>query len=627
MSGENHEPSAGIARRLSTASAQAFDERHDRGLALRIGALGLVVLATVLVPYLLIRDWSRKALEAEAWVQHTEEVSDTTSQLMFHLRDMVAAAYGRLAGVQAPMLQERYATARARIDPLVGELERMTQDNPDQLVRVGQIKALLEQRLPYLDTAVGDTDPTTRAELLDEMERMLGEGSIGDIANELARAEDQLLAGRTQRAAQLRADVEWLQTVSLFVQVLLLGGIAFLSEREARARRHAEHRSSEADLRNRAIFHTVHEPIALLDRDLNILTRNTAFAELYGGVDSGAPPQPLGGSSAGAWDDATLQQRLGDVVSRNREIWDYEHSQRTLDGVRRHVMVNARQIVLPNQTDRAVLLTVSDVTPLKISEAHVRDLNRQLEDKVEQVSDANRELEAFSYSVSHDLRAPLRHIAGFAEKLRRHIDPEHVADEKTRHYLDVIGNSAARMAVLIDDLLLHSRLGRGAMRQQRVDFDTLVADVRDMLTSQRKQEIEWRIAPLPVVPGDETMLRQVWQNLLSNAIKYSGTQEHAVIEVQHRVEGEMHAFCVRDNGVGFDMQYAGKLFGVFQRLHKASEFPGSGIGLANVRRIVTRHGGRVWADAEMGKGAAFHFTLPVRQDAPADSEQASENPR
>lgn len=612
---------------MSTVPAQTNGSAFDRGLALRIIALGLAVLATVLVPYLLIRDWSRKALEAEARVQHSAVLSDIASQLMSNLRDLSASAYGHLAGIQSPVLEKRYATARPRIEPLVRELERMTQDNPEQLVRVGQIQAILEQRLPHLDTMINDADPAKRARSMRQMEQLLGEGNLGDLADELVRTEDRLYDERAQRATQLRADVEWLQTVSLVAQVLLLSAIAFVSEREARARRRAEHESSEADLRNRAIFHAVHEPIALLDRDLNILTRNTAFAELYGNVDAGSAPQPLGGSGAGAWDDASLQQRLSDVVARNREIWDYEHRQRTLDGVWRQVMVNARQIALPNQTDRAVLLTVSDVTPLKMAETRVLDLNRQLEGKIEQVSEANRELEAFSYSVSHDLRAPLRHISGFAEKLRRHIDPDRGGDEKSRHYLDVIGNSAARMAVLIDDLLLHSRLGRSAMRRQRVDFETLVADVRDMLTSHRRDGIEWRIAPLPVVPGDETMLRQVWQNLLSNAIKYSSTQDHAVIEVQHRIDGEMHVFCVRDNGVGFDMNYAGKLFGVFQRLHKASEFPGSGIGLANVRRIVARHGGRIWAEAEPGKGATFHFTLPARQDVPSDANETGENMR
>ena len=287
------------------------------------------------------------------------------------------------------------------------------------------------------------------------------------------------------------------------------------------------------------------------------------------------------------------------------------------------MLVNAKRIALPNDDDAntAVLLTVNDVTPQKMAERQALELNRQLEGKIEQISEINRELEAFSYSVSHDLRAPLRHIAGFAEKLRGHLPPQQLSDEKTGHYLDVISSSAARMALLIDDLLLYSRLGRHAMRVHGVDMEKLVREVRDILVGTRPEHaVDWRVSPLPTVLGDETMLRQVWQNLLANAIKYSSQRDVSIIEIRHRRDGAMHEFSVRDNGVGFDMEYAGKLFGVFQRLHKASEFPGSGIGLANVRRIVNRHGGRVWAEAQPGEGATFHFTLPVRQEQHPDAD-------
>ena len=151
------------------------------------------------------------------------------------------------------------------------------------------------------------------------------------------------------------------------------------------------------------------------------------------------------------------------------------------------------------------------------------------------------------------------------------------------------------------------------MRVHGVDMEKLVREVRDILSGVRPEHaVEWRVLPLPTVLGDETMLRQVWQNLLSNAIKYSSQREVSVIEIRHRLDHGMHEFSVRDNGVGFDMDYAGKLFGVFQRLHKASEFPGSGIGLANVRRILARHGGRIRAEAAPDQGAAFHFTLPAQ---------------
>ena len=211
--------------------------------------------------------------------------------------------------------------------------------------------------------------------------------------------------------------------------------------------------------------------------------------------------------------------------------------------------------------------------------------------------------------MSHDLRAPLRHITAFAQKLEAHLGAE--ADQTSRHYLGVIREASKRMAQLIEDLLVFSRLGRGALRLQAVDMQSLVEEVRGLAESEvPERHIVWQIEPLPVVVGDENMLRTVWQNLIGNAVKYTGQRDMAQIDisVQHDNAGD-YEFTVSDNGAGFDMRYVDKLFGVFQRLHKVSEFPGNGIGLANVQRIVMRHGGRVWAEGEPGNGARFHFTL------------------
>src|SRR5690606_5606483 len=270
----------------------------------------------------------------------------------------------------------------------------------------------------------------------------------------------------------------------------------------------------------------------------------------------------------GAWADERMMHRLADVLGRGRELWDFEHEQRTADGMERTMMINARRMPLPDSEDSVALVTASDISVQKASDRQIRELNRQLGGKVEQVSDGNRGLEAFSYSVSHDLRAPLRHIAGFGDKLRRHLGDD--ADEKSRHYLEVMVSSARRMSALIDDLLVYSRLGRSALRVQTVDMQSLVSDTRAMLDANSATEapghtIEWRIAPLPVVVGDENMLRQVWLNLLGNAVKYSQGSEPARIEVEYRRGTDGHHFTVRDNGAGFDMKYAGKLFGVFQR--------------------------------------------------------------
>ncbi|MDN3568810.1 ATP-binding protein [Paeniroseomonas aquatica] len=229
----------------------------------------------------------------------------------------------------------------------------------------------------------------------------------------------------------------------------------------------------------------------------------------------------------------------------------------------------------------------------------------------------NRELAAFSYSVSHDLRAPFRHIVGFAELLRE-TEAERFT-ERGRRYVATIVEAAATAGRLVDALLNFSQMGRAALVQVEFDPAVLVAEARRLLTlEQADRAVAWRIGPMPVVQADPAMLRQVFQNLLSNALKYTRNQPEAVIEVGCETAAEEFVFHVRDNGAGFDMAYAHKLFGVFQRLHRAEEFEGIGIGLANVQRIVERHGGRIWADAKPGKGAVFRFTLPRRSVPPQE---------
>jgi len=234
-------------------------------------------------------------------------------------------------------------------------------------------------------------------------------------------------------------------------------------------------------------------------------------------------------------------------------------------------------------------------------------VSRKIHDQMQGLESLNRDLESFSYSVSHDLRSPLRHIHGFSKILRADFSAE-LPDEAQR-YLSRIESGAERMGRLIDDLLNFSRIGRRDIERQPVALFSIVESFAAELNETAPRKIEWRIQPLPTVQGDPALIKQVFANLLNNAAKFSRTREHPVIEVGTRVLPQGVAIYVRDNGVGFDMKFADKLFGVFQRLHRFEDFEGTGVGLATVARIVHKHGGTVWADSKPEEGATFLFTL------------------
>lgn len=323
-------------------------------------------------------------------------------------------------------------------------------------------------------------------------------------------------------------------------------------------------------------------------------------------------------------DASQVVDSIHQCIGGGQEKWSAEYRFMRKDGEYRTVL--DKGFIQHNSAGKAVRMVgaMADVTARRKMEAERLLMSVQLEKRValrtREIAAAKEALEAFSYSVSHDLRAPLRHITGFLQLLARHNLQR--LDEEGKRYLSIVLEAAGKMAELIEALLTFSRLGQSVVRVGAVHTGALVTEVIQSFESEvQGRTIRWKVHALPEVQADETLLRQVFANIIGNALKYTRLKEVAEIEIGAEEKPQATVFFVKDNGVGFDMKYAGKLFCVFQRLHSEREFEGHGIGLANVKRIVARHGGNTWADAEEGRGATFYFSLPHKTDeVPAENQ-------
>jgi PAS domain S-box-containing protein len=376
-----------------------------------------------------------------------------------------------------------------------------------------------------------------------------------------------------------------------------------LLESRDQLRREVVERAQHASLLN-----LTHDTIYVRDMGDLIIYWNRGAQELYGWTEQEA---------IGKHAHQLLQTEFPMPFDGVREEllrtgrWEGELQKTKADGTR--VVVASRwslrrdDIGLPV----AILETNNDISESKRREQDILRLNQELGARTKELEAINKELEAFAYSVSHDLRAPLRHVLGYAELLQKNVSSS--LDEKSQHYMTTILEAAKRMGNLIDDLLAFSRIGRAETRETMVSIEQLVREVLDELEQDTNgRDISWKIDALPDAYADRSMLKLALINLISNAIKFTRARARAEIEIgSTRGEPDGAIVFVRDNGVGFDMKYARKLFGVFQRLHTAEAFEGTGIGLATVQRIIHRHGGNVWAEGSVDNGATFFFSVPV----------------
>ena len=369
----------------------------------------------------------------------------------------------------------------------------------------------------------------------------------------------------------------------------------------------------KAELKFRALLEAAPDAMVIVDQFGKIALTNAQTEKLFGYTRNeilGQPVEVLMPEMARKKHAAHRAEY--NRAPRTRPI----HSGLDLTGRRKDGSEFPAEISLsPLQTAEGTFVTsaIRDITERKNAEAMRSRHASELARTNSELAAANQELESFSYSVSHDLRAPLRHIDGFSRILLDEYKSK--LDDSGRHYLQRVADGAKQMGRLVDDLLNFSRLGRQELNRQSINLAAIVENVRvDLAESVAGRNIEWKVAPLPAVECDPALIKIVFTNLLSNALKFTTPRERTIIELGCAQEKEQQAFFVRDNGVGFDTKYADKLFGVFQRLHRQEEFEGTGVGLATVQRIIHKHGGRIWAKSAPDRGATFYFTLPCKSN-------------
>jgi PAS domain S-box-containing protein len=582
--------------------------------------------------------------QAEVRTEHAEARTE-------HAEARIAEAETRIeqAETRSEQAKTRTEQAKARTEQAEIRTEQAETRSEQAEIRTEQAETRSEQAEARSEQAVGDSEVSYRRlfetardgifildfrtgcitdanPFLSELLGFSHDEMVGQTVGELSPFKDiesnQAMLERLQKFGYARYENLPLQArdgrkmaVEFVSNVYEAGGekVIQCNIRDITERKHAE----IASLRLAAIVESSDD--AIIGKDLGglITSWNKGAETIFGYSASEMMGTSIMRLIPNDRHDEENDQILG-RIKRGESVDHFETMRQTKDGRLINVSVTVSPIKDATGTVTGVSKVARDITGHKQAEDEIRRLNADLEGRVmertAQLEAANNDLEAFSYSVSHDLRAPLRAISGFS----RIVIEDHSAtiDADGMRYLHLVEDGAQQMGRLIDDLLTFSRTGRQVLNVQPVSTaDVVNAALADLKAMQENRRVEISVGELADCEADPSLLRQVWLNLLSNALKYSRNRNPAVITIGCQREGEMDVFFVRDNGAGFDMKYADKLFGVFQRLHLADEYEGTGVGLALVQRIVQRHGGRVWTEAEVNRGATFYFTLTGGHDA------------
>lgn len=584
----------------SNPTRRPFLHRRTTLVAVFVAAIGLMAAAAWL-------NWHQfgKVLETEAWVARTHRIQAELNRLLVLAVDIETGARGFVV-TGDPVFLEPFESGV----PQIGEVQRHL---AEELLGDDQQRANLETLRPMITANIlrthrllelrrsGGFEPA-RQHIVSGQGKAMMDAIRVELAKMRARG-DELLAARAATASrEARFTRRWV-TISTALSAMLLIAVMALLLRENRLR-------LEANTFLDSVIENIPNMVFVKDAtDLRFVRFNRAGEEMLGrdrdelvgrnDYDFFPPTEA---------DFFTAKDRQVLASGQPLEI-PREEIERG-DGEKRTLRTKKIPIHDAEGNPQYLLGISEDITERQQAQEAIIALNADLTARASELAEVNRELESFSYSVSHDLRAPLRHIQGYATLLTKATDGE--LPETAKRYVETIVGSSIEMGRLIDGLLALSRIGRSKLESRPVNLEKLVASVVQALEPEtRNRNVQWTVGSLPTVAGDPTLLKQVFANLVGNAVKYSAPREAAEIEIGCGADEDGKAVLyVRDNGVGFDMRYADKLFGVFQRLHRADEFEGTGIGLATVRRIVSRHGGRIWAEGRPDEGATFYFSLP-----------------
>jgi signal transduction histidine kinase/CHASE3 domain sensor protein len=551
------------------------------------------------------------------WVEHTYEVIVAIKSFSASLADFLYHNRGFLITGDERQLLERDNSRNAML-VVLDKVRQLTTDNPEQQVRLRALDKLVQQRVERANLAI----QVRREKGVEASTALLASGKGDTILveieaklDELENAENNLLKERQRTAQVMRSSSLFTLGIMATTSLLLLLWVFRASRREIAERKLAEKELREKE--ERLALATLQNGVGVWD--WNLITQQMVWDDSMYALYRIRREDFIGTEEA--WraalhpddlhrGDREVNDAIAGIKPFNTEfrvVWP--------NGEIHHIKAVAKVFRDEKGTPLRMLGINMDITASKQLEEKINELNRSLElrvtERTAQLEAANKDMESFSYSISHDLRAPLRAINGFSKILQE--DYAVQLDDEGRRLLNVVGNNAQKMGQLIDDILAFSRAGRNEIEHTTIDMKKLVTGVwEELKPDMAGRDIHLELRDLPPAGGDAAMMHQVVFNLLSNAVKFTRHNAGARIEVGVQTSEHETIYHVKDNGAGFDMQYADKLFGVFLRLHGMDEFEGTGIGLAIVKRIIAKHGGRVWAEGKVNEGATFYFALPKR---------------